>query len=351
MILTPRNLVHYLLDRGLATPATGGDGDFAVHEATRRNRNFRVRRGAGRPGLFVKQPQDWEPHSADTLRREATCYLLARDDPGFAALRELLPGFVDYDPAHSVLVLERLPGGESLADWHRRRGGWPPEMGERLGGMLGRCHRQAAARAAGAAHDRAFPRAIPWILDLLNHNPAHLGPVSGGNRELLEMVERHAGFGRALDAARAGWRREALVHGDLKWENCVVLPGADPAALPEVRMVDWELADFGDPCWDVGSLFQSYLSFWILSLPAESAAAPPDPPAEMQAALRACWEAYTATLEADADAAAALLRRSTAYAAARMIQTAWEYSAYSPQVTPGVLLLLQVSLNVLTRPA
>jgi len=355
MILSTRTLAPYLLDRGLLSPAEVVDGDVTIADLSRRNRNFRVRRGDA-PGLFIKQPQDWEPHSAETLRREATCYLLGRDDPDFAALGELLPRFVDYDAQRCVLALELLPSDESLGDYHTRHGHFPPEMGEALGTMLGSYHRHAGNRTRDAGRDAAFPRGLPWILYVVQHNPTHAGRASAANHEVARILSRYPEFAATLDGLRAGWRRDALIHGDLKWENCVVLPAVDGAA-PAVRIVDWEMADFGDPCWDVGSIFQAYLCFWILSIQAADSAPPEQLPAlakvpleRMQPALRAFWDAYAKTLGADAAESAERLRRSTQYAAARMLQTAWEHTAFAPSLSPNILCILQVAMNVLLRP-
>jgi hypothetical protein len=107
----------------------------------------------------------------------------------------------------------------------------------------------------------------------------------------------------------------------------------------------------------VGSVFQAYLSSWLLSIPAaggsgaarlgELAALPIE---RMQPAIHAFWRAYAGTLELDAAAEAERLRRSILYAAARLIQTAWEYTATTEHVPPNVLYLMQVAMNVLTRP-
>ncbi|MFL5381172.1 MAG: phosphotransferase family protein [Longimicrobiaceae bacterium] len=353
MILSSRNLVHYLVERGLVTPETVVDGDYSAREMTRRNRNFRVLRGS-LPGLFVKQSADWEPFSTETMRREATCYLLARDDPDFAALGEMMPRFVDFDPPRFVLTVEWLPAAETLSDHLGRGGDVAPQVAERLGTLLGRYHRHAGSRARDAARDSAFPRGMPWILNVMHHNPASVGPASAGNRALVEMLGRYPAFGPALDAVRDGWRRDALVHGDLKWENCLVLAPAAPGDPPELRIVDWELADFGDACWDVGSVFQAYLSTWLLSIPAGAGPRPAElaalPIERMQPAIHAFWRAYAGTLGLDAAAEAERLRRSILFAAARLIQTAWEHTATTEHVPPNVLYLMQVAMNVLTRP-
>jgi Phosphotransferase enzyme family len=357
MILSSRTLTPYLLDRGLIAPAEVVDGDLLIADMTRRNRNFRVRRGADRPGLFIKQPQDWEPYSMDTLRREAACYLLARDDADFAALGALLPRFVDFDAQRCVLALELLPNDESMGDYHRRVGGFPTDIAERVGTMLGSYHSHAGSQARGAGTNAAFPRGIPWILHVIHHSPAHVRQVSAGNQELMRILTRYPEYGQALDAAREGWRHEALIHGDLKWENCMVLPPETEGGAPGMRIVDWEMADFGDACWDVGSVFQAYLCFWILSIQAADTA-PPEllpslakvPLERLQPAMRTFWHAYARTLGAGEAEAADRLRRSAVYAAARMIQTAWEHTAYVPQVNANILCIMQVAMNILLRP-
>ncbi|HEX2205864.1 MAG TPA: phosphotransferase, partial [Longimicrobium sp.] len=225
----------------------------------------------------------------------------------------------------------------------------------RLGELLGGYHAHAGARARGAEAESVFPRGVPWILDVVRHNPGHVGPVGPAAREYLDIVTAQPALAAALDAARDGWRRDALVHGDMKWENVLVLPAAEGGG-PELRIVDWELGDFGDACWDVGSLFQSYLSCWVLSIadPHAGAAALPGqarfPLERMQPAMAAFWESYVRTRGADPREAAELLRRSMAYAAARMLQTAWEHAVAAPALAPNVLHLLQVGMNVLTRP-
>ncbi|HET6232252.1 MAG TPA: phosphotransferase [Longimicrobiaceae bacterium] len=354
MILSKHNLVHFLMEHGLVTPAAVVDGGYAVHDLTRRNRNFRVTLGDG-TGLFVKQAQDWTPYSAETIRREAACYRLARTEPAYAALGGLLPRDRLWDETAQVLVLELLPGRENLSEYHHRHGRFPLEMATRLGTMLGTYHREAG-RGAAAGIDSIFPRQPPWILSVHFHNPSLFGPVSAGIRQMLGILESHPDFGRALDAIRTGWRHEALVHGDMKWENCIVLPPSTDDGLPDLRIVDWELADVGDPCWDVGSLFQAYLCAWILSMPMDGAAAETLiarahlPVERMQPAMRTFWQAYVRTRGAGRTEAEELMARSIRYAAARMIQTAWEWTSGHERMSPQMAAVLQVSLNVLARP-
>ena len=358
MILTPANLVHYLMARGLVTPESVVDGDFQVVDMSRRNHNLQVMRKHS-PGLFVKQVQEWDATSAETLRREATCYWLAGSDPDFAALAAMMPRYHLYDATRQVLVLELLADAESLGEHHRRVGRFPLEIAERLGTLLGTYHRDVGGRRRELPEDGVFPRAVPWVLSVHFHNPSHFGPVSAGVQQLLGIVGRYPEFHRALDELRGEWRVDALVHGDMKWENCVVPRTDDPAeAAAGLKIVDWELADIGDGCWDVGAIFQAYLTYWILSMRIPAEQVRPErlqqladfPLEQMQPAIAAFWEAYARTRGASGAEAETLLLRAMRYGAARMIQTAWEYLTYSPQLTANALCMLQVSINVLTRP-
>lgn len=356
MVLTSRNLVHYLLDRRLVTFDSVVDGDFLVVDATSRNRNFKViRKGAGASSYFVKQIKTWEPAAISSLQCEANCYWLSRNDPDFAPLRELLPSFHAYDAGSHVLVVELLVGAENLSEYHRRLRAFPIDVGARLGAALGAYHRGEGPPKGQGKGIATFPGNVPWILSFHTHGAHLFGNLSAANSQLLAVLQRYPEFQGALDSLKARWRVNSLIHGDMKWENCIFTPAADGS--PGIKVVDWELADLGDACWDVGAIFQAYLSCWVLSLP-EGGDAPLEhlveqatyPLESMQPAVRAFWRSYVETRGADVRDAGELLERSALYGAARMVQTAFEYMNYSPQITPSALRLLQVSLNVLTNP-
>src|ERR1035441_8435266 len=105
MVLTAASLSHYLLERGLVSSSSLVDGDFRVHDLSRRNRVLGVQRGP-HPGYIVKQVKDWKPHSIETLEREARFYSLMRTAPPLASLRRFLPRCYAYDAENQVLVLE-----------------------------------------------------------------------------------------------------------------------------------------------------------------------------------------------------------------------------------------------------
>lgn len=356
MILSRSNVVHYLLDQGLLTLDSVVDGDLMVADASRRNRNFKVMRRA-QQGYFVKQIQIWDPPTVSALGAEATCYRLAREMPEFSTLAELVPRDFLYDTQRHVLVTELLADGETLTDHHRRLNAFPPETARLVATQFGRLHREPMPSLEGRPEASAFRRQPPWALSTYQHSPDMFGAASGGNFKLLEIVQSYPDFQRTLEVLRTEWRADRLMHGDVKWDNCVVYPTASGNGALASKIVDWELSDIGDPCWDIGALLQAYISFWVFSMrigadvPAAQIEGTAQYPIEkMQPSIRAFWQAYIATMELERATAETLLIRSVKYGAARMIQTAFESMQFSPQISPNALCLLQVSFNILKDP-
>lgn len=356
MLLSLKNVVPYLLECGLIRPEMIVDGDLMIVETPRRNLNFKVIRKPG-PGYFVKQIQQWNPQTTAEMQREAACYWLAQHDRDFARLAALVPKYTHYNAARSILITELLPQGENVSEYHRRVGRFPVELGEALGRMLAAYHALAGGDLSNNQHTASFPKAVPWILSLHRQSPAVFGDLSTGNAQMIGVLQQYPDFHRALDDLRNCWQRKNLIHGDMKWDNCIVEALADPEGPLTLRLVDWELADVGDAAWDVGAIFQAYLSFWILSINI----APGVPPAQclplaryriesMQPAIRGFWKTYCDASGLNGPEAEAWLERSAKYAAARMIQTVYEYMQHAPQLTPNALCLLQVSMNILLRP-
>jgi thiamine kinase-like enzyme len=356
VVLSPANLVYYLIDCGLVTPDSVLEGDFQAAEVTRRNRSFKVIRRK-HPGYFVKQVRKWDAMSIATLNREAQCYRLANQDTDFAPLAALMPKYYRFDANRSILVTELLDGAENLSEYHLRQRVFPKEIGKQLGEAFGRYHKRVKAKPYDGTLSSVFPRATPWILSVHQNQLQLFNTQSAGNHQLLAVIERYPDFSKLLDAVRSEWQPTALVHGDIKWDNCLVDGKAETNGSATLKIIDWELADWGDPCWDIAAIFTQYLVYWIQSMPFHlggDTASLVDragyPLETMQPAMQLFWGAYARAMEMSRKDERALLRRSMRYCGARMIQTAYEYLQYSPQVNALTLYLLQASLNILTQP-
>jgi Ser/Thr protein kinase RdoA (MazF antagonist) len=350
-LLTASNLAYYLIEKGYVSRDSIVEGDYVVLDYQRRNRNFKVIRRR-QPGYFVKQvlKEDAEPIS--TLQREASCYWLAQSQPQLAALGRISPRFIGYDRARHVLVVELLGGAETLSEYYRRAGRLPESLSAEAGRLLSSYHSQAGAWIMESPYQSVFARVTPWILSMHEIKPEYYPVLSEANGRLLEIVKGDPEFPQTLDALRAEWRVNCLLHGDMKWENVLVLSGET------LKLVDWEMADLGDACWDVGAFLQNFLVFWALALPlgeygdmARAVDMARYPLEHMHGPIRSFWEAYRGARGFDDSESGKFLMRSIRFGAARMIQSAFECLYHAKDMTAHAIGLLQLSLNILKDPA
>jgi len=358
---TKNSIVHYLLSQGLLTQREIVDGNVIVAESTSRNRNFLVMRG-DKPGYFVKHIQPSQPASVQTLQREAACYQLIQKDPKFESLIPLVPRMQAYDRFRHVLVLELLPEGENLSAYYRRENKYPEDLSASLGIALGAYHIGIQKSSNGHSWDPSqyngtFPRMVPWILQYHQMQPEAVRTMSAANMQLHAVLNRYPEFPKQLDALHQKWRMDTLIHGDMKFENCVVYYPSGRGREKQLKVVDWEIADVGDGCWDVGAIFQAYLNCWIMSMPMTGGIDPDQmesqaktPIKDLQPAIRAFWTAYAQTMELEPLEARLRLERCTSHAAARMLQTIFEWMNMQQQLSLQAVFQLQVSLNILQKP-
>lgn len=355
MFITTNNICHYLLAKGFVSSESVVDGDFAVVDVSGRNRNFKVIRKR-KPSYFVKQIQHWDAQKIAMLQCEAACYWLAHNDDDFASLEPLMPEFHSYDVERQILITGLIAESENLYEYFRRVGKFSADVAAKLGAVLGTYHREAGNRLKDSPHSAIFPRQVPWILSADMRNSHPFKELSRATSQLFDVVEQSSELRLALDVLRTEWRAEAMMHGDMRWENCILFRSGAHGEL-SLKIVDWELADIGDACWDVGAIIQAFVSAQIVSLPMNWGARPAIPGVlaeltlnEMQPAIRSFWESYVDALRIEAGRSSELLERCIRYGAARMIQSAYEYMQFSAQVSPNSLHLLQLSADILKNP-
>jgi hypothetical protein len=343
-VLAQEDVAQYLLERGLIGPEAVLDGDLTIRDASSRNRNFRVetRHGAG---YILKQGLTQE--AIATVAHEASVY--HRLSSGADALNGHVPRFFGYDASHGVLALELVRDAEDLRTLHLRTGRFSAGPSATVGSALGLLHGTTELPAGESP-----PAPPPWVLWVHRPDARVFRDISSAGLELIRIVQNSAGFPRALDDLGADWTPTALIHGDVKWDNCLVSSAED--GREEVKLIDWESASAGDPAWDIGSALSHYLSFWLFSIPV-TGAVPPErfpelaryPLDAMKPALAACWIAYADARGLAPAAAADELVRAVRFAGARLVQTAFEAAQMMQQITSAVVLHLQLALNILTR--
>lgn len=347
-MLTPPELAHYLLRHDLIQPQVVVAGDLVIEDTTRRHANIKVI-SAGGPSYLVKQGVG--AARAAGIAHEAAVYQLLQEAGAGRALARYLPRFYEYHADEALLVLELLPSAREWGAYHQRWGRFSTALAAALGTALGTLHQtpQPATRPLPV-------RPPPAILSIQRPTLALYQEISHANLQLIQTLQRFPPFGQHLDVLRQAWQPSALVHYDLKGDNLLVVPAA-ARQRATLKIVDWESAGWGDPCWDVGSVLGEYLGCWLTSIPFTGADPPEQlltlarfPLAKMQPAIRRFWQSYSRRMGLDAETTDQWLLRAVRYSAARLLQTAFEQSQTAATLSGRALNALQLSYNILQRP-
>jgi aminoglycoside phosphotransferase (APT) family kinase protein len=237
---------------------------------------------------------------------------------------------------------------------HERLGSFSIDAGKSLGEALAIIHSKVGLRMRDDPPREAFPLEAPGIFTAHRNGPLNQW-LGQGQRRLIDIVSKHNALPDCLDNLASNWRFDSFIHGDIKFENCVLSLSAS-SGITEVKIVDWELADFGDPCWDVGSLLQAYLYLCIrpslaqrgVSLEARLERAG-HRTESMRSSVAAFWKSYCAGVSMGESESHAFLERAIYCASARMIQMALEVMHGQMEPPPAALSLLDVSAEIMTR--
>jgi aminoglycoside phosphotransferase (APT) family kinase protein len=346
-VLGAPDITGYLLDRKLLSPRAVVDGALRVQDVSRLNHVFVVS-AEHEPCYVLKVPG--ASGRAGIAREAAVLERLRSLDPG-GPLASCLPVLVAYDSDDGVLVLESVSGARDLAE-HHARGRFSRALAREAGRALALLHAVPPA-ALGLPHVPHPARTA----ELHRPDLDTMFTLSGAAVDLTRIVQGFDELGADLDELLASWSDESLIHGDVRWDNCLAVRSRDPIRWNRLQLIDWELCGAGDPGFDIGAFFGEYLRAWLRSIPI---ADPHDagrllpharlPLRRMRPALRAFWEAYSFHRHVPAAELRGTLRRATRFSAVRLLTAALEEAQTLTELRADVLHVLALSRNILRRP-
>jgi Ser/Thr protein kinase RdoA (MazF antagonist) len=342
-MLEQSGVAEYLLKHGLINGEYVVSRNLTVTDLSRRNSVFAVAAEGG-SSFIVKQAAF---RAYGSLSREVAAYeILATIDCPPATY---LPRVDMYERDQDILVIELRERARNLASYHDFRGRFPARVAARIGALLSAVHSDTRTYSGVSMSDYK-----PWILSIAVPDLPFFLEASSANVELMRIIQQSPELGQAIHDLGGRWSSQCLVHNDLKWDNCVVSPGQGGS---HVAFVDWEFAGQGDPCWDVGTILGAYLSCWLWSIPIFgneiSSSLPRLAGAQltsMQPAMRSFIDAYLGRMSSAVDLDE-WYSRVVGYAAARLLQSAFEDLQSSVALTPHAVCAAQLSLNMFRDPS
>lgn len=349
--LTVDTVVPYLIEKNLVSASSIVAGDLEVVDASRRNQSLKI---VSRRGLsyLIKQPGEGERHTDATLRCEGWFYSHCQSEAA-ADVQSVLPHFYGWDEVRHLLILELVDGRPLWAHYGTLSAPeFPSDAAAPLGESLGIVHRLFRQSPDRTEDDLAgLSRATPWILVAHRPTPEMFARMSPANLQMLKWLQKNSGITSALDRLRNDWSAETLIHNDMKGDNILVTGRAGEEV--QVRIIDWELIQIGDPAWDVGSVFCDFLNYWLLSVPLsgdlnseEMLERAEIPLRRIHPATRTFWNAYRSSVRMQTDKTAAFLTRALRFAAARIAQGAYDWSSGTGEPPNLSVAMLQLAANI-----
>lgn len=354
MLLTEHNLYHYLLDKGMITAEPVLKGEFSVRRSDSRNNNFIVNKEFEHDTFFIKQVKAQEQEKIETMRIEATAYRLAANAENYRSLKNFLPGFYYYDSNQHVLILQQIKDALSVHDFYLQVNEFNNQLPALLADTLASYHQSINVTDSnilpGQQH---FKKQIPWVFTITN-NTVNTGiEAQTADQQIMQLIVKNAGFVQLLKNASTLWRTSTLTHNDAKFNNFLIGYNFEKKTIGSVKLIDWELADIGDPLWDVASVIQNYLTLWLST----------DVPdqeqnhfikrislEQVQPCLQQFWQQYASNMKWLPVQAKTALLKATTFCALKLIHTCFETTPYTPTLQPATVRMLQMSLNILQSP-
>jgi Ser/Thr protein kinase RdoA (MazF antagonist) len=247
-------VLRRLLDAGLVSAAEVVDGEVSLRDVSRSNSVYLVTAGDRPPVVAKACLADRPVGQGDPALERAFYRALAANGVGPADLP--VPALVAA--GEDLLVLGALDGAETV-ERRIRAGGPAGTVACLFGTALARWRRMADRIDWSAMPLRG---AEPWALTVATPDePAFVADYPALRRMAREVADR-PGLRRRLGELRAGWCRRGVVHGDVRWDNALLVPGG----RDRIVLVDWEFVDLGDPAWDIAGAVADSLIYAVLPL-------------------------------------------------------------------------------------
>src|SRR5262249_23596742 len=150
---------------------------------------------------------------------------------------------------------------------------------------------------------------IPWVMMMDQTGQDFLHKIGPAGVHLATALAALPVLLPMLSGLRARWQHDSLLHGDMKWENCLIVgrPGEGGQGL---MVVDCELVDIGDGAWDVATIIKEYLVTSLMN------ARPMD---QLRPVIREFWTTYAGRRDLADERLREYCARVIAFTAARMV--------------------------------
>lgn len=346
MRLTNNNLISYLINKAFVNANDVVTGDFTFHQVISRNSIFKVSLGKGN-GLFIKQLQNMSAHEIYWMQKDATAHYLFHKSDCYPETQKYIPKYHGYDSFSHVLVLDFFKEAIDLYNLATKHKVLSHQHAEQIADIFISFHKDIEEEIGTNKSLQFYNKEVPFILRL----PEFVNEQNP-KEKVFEIIKDDYILREGLDQLYREWKGNSLIHGDIKLANFLVTNNGNNE---EVKLIDWETSNVGDPLWDVAGLIQSYLSTSIFSqhLKLNEQDTESDKQislAEYERAIKAFWKRYSKhySWNEELEKIEVKIMRFTA---ARLLQTAKEFNPdNSTELVSGTTQVIDLARTIFKDP-
>lgn len=333
MRISLKNIHNYLLAKGLLDASTIVNESYSVSMRSFRSTLFEVV-SSDDSALCIKQLDSDHDNAPYLLQKEATALWSIWHHEELAHLRPIVPMYHGYDVSSQILITEKIVDAVNLDEYKEIEGEISVELLSNLIHNLSTIHVSQTA-LEGLSSINFFRKELPWIFSIND---------SYENGELLmpqywpvvDYIRSYSSLWRKLNEARGTWERTSLIHGDIKWSNILI---SNSRPTEEFWLVDWEMADIGDPVWDLAGVYQNIICTEVFKN--EESGFQLDPAWSL---IKQLNEKYYASRSISSESIH--IDKLIDFIVVRLLQSATEINEYQEYLLPNAQTLLDVSRHI-----
>lgn len=345
---------EFLLSENLLQKEAILFGDFEVTSINRRNQNIQITT-LNDTNFLIKQSKNLNSENAKTLKKEAQFYNYFKES--LPNLKIYLPEVKYVDLQKNILVMTFYRDAMPLWKYYNEKtiDKFPLKTIKTIGKLLGEIHITFSKETI--IKDQALDflnDELPFIFNLYKPHPSRLSYLGGGGYYFIKHLQNQQDIMLIFNKIPNIWNKNALIHGDIKLDNFIVLDPVNKEST-NIKLVDWEMLQFGDTAWDLAGVFNDFMFWWIITMPDNKSAEEMIKNArfpfyKLHPAINIFWETYCKTLELSAEENSNLLKKVMLFTGFRLLQTSFEIASKFNTMPSIAEVFLNLGKSIIRKP-
>ncbi|MGK7893719.1 MAG: phosphotransferase [Xenococcus sp. (in: cyanobacteria)] len=361
LILNSHNVFEYLSEHNLCPRSE--ESLNQIEPLAAKNFNLLVTFPDQRKLLVKQERQNFEGKAAGEFKNEYRFQEWLQNFPKEKSLSSFLPELLHFDADNSIIIFNYLDDYRDLMDFYVKESSFPLEITNALGTLVATIHsdtfekekhQQFFETQEGTKGTEQIPKLIRGLERI---TPEIFASIPADGLKFFALYQRYDSLGQALAQLGDSFIPSCLTHNDLKLNNILLHKNWQQPNDSIIRLIDWERFSWGDPAFDLGTLFASYIQIWLGSLVIskslsieESLSLAVTPLELLQPSITALTKAYLNTFPEILEHRPDFLPRVVQWAGFTLIQQIQAMIQYQKSFGNTGIAMLQVAKSLLCRP-